>query len=206
MSEYIDYGWNNSNLTRTNKILLPSIIKMLSKCEEPILDLGCGNGAITNFLISEGYDIYGTDASQKGIEIEKKINVERFYVQDINSGVLPAELSNVEFKTILSTEVIEHLYNPVNYMVFCRKILKNAGNLVVSTPYHGYLKNLALAFFNAMDKHYTALWIGGHIKFWSIRSLTELLNEQNFKIIEFKGCGRVPYLWESMLVKACVEF
>jgi hypothetical protein len=39
----------------------------------------------------------------------------------------------------------------------------------VSTPYHGYHKNLGLALSGKMDAHFTALWEGGHIKFFSIR-------------------------------------
>lgn len=53
-----------------------------------------------------------------------------------------------------------------------------------------------------MDKHFTALWDGGHIKFWSKRTLTQLLEEFGFEIIEFKGSGRLPYLWKSMFIKA----
>jgi hypothetical protein len=53
-----------------------------------------------------------------------------------------------------------------------------------------------------MDKHFTALWDGGHIKFWSKRTLYQLLNENGFKVMKFIGCGRFPLLWKSMLIKS----
>lgn len=74
--------------------------------------------------------------------------------------------------------------------------------MIISTPYHGYLKNLALAITGKMDMHFTALWDGGHIKFWSVKSLTQLLDEFGFKVVEFRGSGRLPYIWKSMFIKA----
>ena len=71
----------------------------------------------------------------------------------------------------------------------------------MSTPYHGYLKNLALAITGKMDAHFGPLWDGGHIKFWSRKTLSRLLEEKGFEVTDFAGCGRVPYLWMSMLVK-----
>jgi 2-polyprenyl-3-methyl-5-hydroxy-6-metoxy-1,4-benzoquinol methylase len=48
-------------------------------------------------------------------------------VQDINTGELPATLDNIFFDTIISTEVIEHLYNPRNYIAFCKHVLMKMG-------------------------------------------------------------------------------
>jgi hypothetical protein len=53
-----------------------------------------------------------------------------------------------------------------------------------------------------MDNHYSALWDGGHIKFWSRSTLTTLLQEHGFRVIRFEGAGRVPLLWKSMIVTA----
>ena len=74
--------------------------------------------------------------------------------------------------------------------------------MIISTPYHGYIKNLALAVTGKLDDHFTALWDGGHIKFWSVKTLSRLLEEHGFLVVEFKGSGRTPYLWKSMLLRA----
>lgn len=73
---------------------------------------------------------------------------------------------------------------------------------MVSTPYHGYWKNLALALTGRMDSHFTALWDHGHIKFWSKRTLDELLREAGFVEVEFLRLGRVPPLAKSMMALA----
>jgi|APSaa5957512535_1039671.scaffolds.fasta_scaffold36786_1 2-polyprenyl-3-methyl-5-hydroxy-6-metoxy-1,4-benzoquinol methylase len=204
MSEYKDYGWEEG-ATHAHGYLYNDLKVMIGNNKNiTILDIGCGNGNMANQLISENYDVYGTDGSETGISVAKKKNKDRFFVQDINSKLLPIELQDKKFDKIISTEVIEHLYNPRGYIEFCKKVLmKNGGGeMIVSTPYHGYLKNLALAVTGKFDNHFTVLWDGGHIKFWSVQTLSELLNEFGFEVIEFRGSGRLPYLWKSMFIKA----
>ena len=103
---------------------------------------------------------------------------------------------------MVSTEVVEHLYRPRLLPAFARGLLEPGGYLVVSTPYHGYLKNLALSGSNGWDAHHTPLWDGGHIKFWSRATLTRLLEENGFEVVSFSGAGRLPWLWKSMILVA----
>jgi 2-polyprenyl-3-methyl-5-hydroxy-6-metoxy-1,4-benzoquinol methylase len=187
--------------------ILQPLLKILSKKDNRvILDIGCGNGWLCNHLIKLGYNAYGVDASESGIAIARQSNPDRFFLQDITVNKLPEELSEIKFNTIISTEVIEHLYAPREYLNVCRSILKNSGGgeLILTTPYHGYLKNIALSVTGQMDKHFTVLWDGGHIKFWSKRTLFQVLAEKGFSNIQFVGCGRLPWLWKSMIVHGSV--
>ncbi len=76
------------------------------------------------------------------------------------------------------------------------------GTAILSTPYHGYWKNLALALSGKLDRHFTALWDHGHIKFWSMKTLTLLLEEAGFRDIRFARVGRVPALAKAMIAVA----
>lgn len=206
MSEYKEYGYENENMTLAHKYLADEILKCLDPNKnKTILDVGCGNGALSNYLASKGYNVFGIDASEMGIKIANQVNPGRFFVQDISSETIPDEINNLAFDTIISTEVIEHLYDPRNYIKFCKKILSKSehGQLIISTPYHGYLKNIFLSISGKMDDHFTVLWDGGHIKFWSKRTLIALVNEFGFAVKEFIGVGRVKYIWKSMIL--CCE-
>jgi 2-polyprenyl-3-methyl-5-hydroxy-6-metoxy-1,4-benzoquinol methylase len=203
MAEYKDYGYTNNEPSHTFFYLQSALFSMLDKrTNRCILDLGCGNGHLVSYLIKQGYNAYGTDASENGIAIAKKEYPDRFFVQDLSTGKLPVELQNLPFDTIISTEVIEHLYNPEGFIDFCKNALQPNGELVISTPYHGYWKNLMLSIFNKWDAHLGPTWHGGHIKFWSRKTLSQLLMDKGFSIVTFKGCGRVPYFWKSMVIKA----
>ena len=95
--------------------------------------------------------------------------------------------------------MIEHLLYPKELVKAAKKCLKRGGVLILTTPYHGYWKNLVLALTGKMDNHFHVLWDGGHIKFFSVTTLTELLTTERFSDIRFKFAGRYPYLWKSML-------
>lgn len=203
MSEYKDYGFTNDAYCHVHAYLLKPLINILNKSKNTtILDIGCGNGWLTNILIDNGFDAYGTDASETGIKVAKQKHPDRFFVQDLTKDSLPIELQNIKFDTIISTEVIEHLYSPREYLKFCKRILQKTGGgeLILSTPYHGYLKNVALSVSGKMDAHFTVLIDGMHIKFWSKKTLSTILEEQGFKVTGFKGCGRIPLLWKSMII------
>jgi hypothetical protein len=61
---------------------------------------------------------------------------------------------------------------------------------------------LLLALTNRMDFHWTALWDGGHIKFFSQQTLRQLLTEVGFKSIEFQRIGRIGPVAKSMIALA----
>ncbi|MBX3435495.1 MAG: methyltransferase domain-containing protein [Pirellulales bacterium] len=103
---------------------------------------------------------------------------------------------------MISLEVVEHVYAPRDYAATLFSLVEPGGIAIVSTPYHGYLKNLALAATGAMDRHFTALWDHGHIKFWSIATLTQLLEEAGFARVRFLRVGRFAPLAKSMIAVA----
>jgi len=203
MAIYKDYGFTHNQAAHTFKYLLTPVLSLLGNDKKrTILDLGCGNGYLVSYLVQDGYNAYGTDASEKGIAIAKQEHPDRFFLQDLSTGKLPDELQTITFDTILSTEVIEHLYDPEGFIDFCRDQLTKGGELIITTPYHGYLKNLGLSLFNKWDSHINPLWYGGHIKMWSRATLSKLLENKGFEVVNFKGCGRIPYFWKSMIIKA----
>ncbi|SEG20502.1 class I SAM-dependent methyltransferase [Parabacteroides chinchillae] len=208
MPAILDFGWKDDAPAFYHRYLCDPIEKMLPKDGSPILDIGCGNGYFANKLIDKGYCVYGIDFSEKGIAIANRKHPGHFFANNIETDNLPAKLQNIRFKTIISTEVIEHLYNPESFVVLVRNILKNnlekdddEGIFILSTPYHGYLKNIMLALAGKMDYHYSALWVGGHIKFWSRNTISRQLSQVGFKDIKFKGAGRFPYLWCHMIIQ-----
>ncbi|MBC7919823.1 MAG: methyltransferase domain-containing protein [Ferruginibacter sp.] len=203
MSQYQEYPYHSEKPSHIEAYLTKPLLAILEgKQHLKILDVGCGNGWLASRLLGRGFDVYGIDASESGVALANQRHPGRFFVQDLTSDDLPTELGSHAFRVIVSTEVIEHLYNPREYIRFCRAVLQKAGggDLVISTPYHGYLKNLLLALTGKMDAHFTVRWDGGHIKFWSRQSLSGLLQEEGFTVTGFAGCGRFSYLWKSMII------
>ena len=168
---------------------------------ERVLDAGCGNGNLSARIAAQGFAVSAFDASTSGVEhAQRAFPGVHFRVASAYDD-LRTQFDNV-FDACVCVEVIEHLYDPRAFVSRVCEVLRPGGLFVVTTPYHGYLKNLALAITGGTDNHYSALWDGGHIKFWSRSTLTTLLQEHGFRVIRFEGAGRVPLLWKSMIVTA----
>lgn len=199
---HVEYQYHSSGAGHTAAYLWPTVSQKLSiGSPHRVLDAGCGNGAFARMLVDRGYEVTGIDLSDSGIEIAKsQCPGGRFELASLTDDLLSR--FDEPFDAVVSLEVVEHLYDP---RLFARRmfdVLRPGGQLILSTPYHGYLKNVALAVSGKLDSHFTALWDGGHIKFWSRRTLSRLLTEAGFRVVDFAGAGRLPYLWRSMIVVA----
>ncbi|HEY6377065.1 MAG TPA: class I SAM-dependent methyltransferase [Edaphobacter sp.] len=201
----ISYQYSAANSEPSHQHLYPSVSRFLTAVPQGsiVMDAGCGNGSFISLFQDRNWQLHGSDLSPTGIELARQTypNI-NFFLADGQS--LYAEfLSTIgPVDIVLSTEVIEHVYDPRGFLRNCFGLLKPGGTIILTTPYHGYLKNLLLAATGKLDQHFTVLWDHGHIKFWSRNTLEAVLKETGFTNIEFAGSGRIPYVWKSMVLKA----
>lgn len=180
---------------------MPVILELLGELAPGtrVLDVGCGNGFTCGEFLKLGCQVTGIDLSEQGITQARQAHPGgRFELLPADEHILE-NLREQPFDVVISTEVVEHLIFPRPYARGCRKALKPGGRFICSTPYHGYLKNLMLSVFNKWDQHLCPMWDGGHIKFWSRKTLHWLLSEQGFTNLKFRGVGRIPWLWMTMV-------
>lgn len=187
-------GWDHGEIGR--------LVERLVDRNSPrrLFELGCGNGSLAVRLAAPGREIVAVDASQSGIEQAR-----------LASGSVRFEVATAgddlagrfgQFDVVLSVEVIEHLYSPRTCIDRIRDLLVPGGTLILTTPYHGYLKNLAIAALGKFDAHVNPLWEGGHIKFFSAATLTRLLEAGGLHVESVQRIGRIPPLAKSMVVVA----
>jgi len=204
-----DYGWKKTT-THAHGYLLPDIADMVRKSnidkDARILDAGCGGGFILHELYKAGYrNVWGFDLSRSGINLAKETYAEikdRFEIHDAYSSALPKSFPQGTYDLVLSVEVIEHLYNPKEYLKNIYSWLKRGGFLLITTPYHSFPKNIGIILSGKFDQHFNPRWEGGHIKFFSKNTFVQSLRECDFEQIEFKGSGRIPFFWKSMFILA----
>ena len=205
MSDISGYKFDDALLNASHDYLLPGVLDVLQKTsatvrERSLFDLGCGNGSVTNVIAGLGFRVAGVDPSVEGVAHATG----NYPHLDIRAGSANDDLRERfgTFSYVLSLEVVEHLYSPKIFAANVYNLLDDGGYAIISTPYHGYLKNLALAATNSFDRHFTAMWDHGHIKFWSIDTLTQLLKGAGFQSVQFRRLGRIPPLAKSMMAIA----
>jgi 2-polyprenyl-6-hydroxyphenyl methylase/3-demethylubiquinone-9 3-methyltransferase len=204
MSDYLEFAFETSEEIESHSYLVPAVREATRSvvADARVVDLGCGNGDLLAAVAQPKWQAHGVDLSTTGILDGRRRYPNIEFHQRPFDDALVVDLGPSSFDLAVSTEVVEHLYAPRELCRIAFNLLKPGGLFVVSTPYHGYFKNCALALTGKLDKHFTALKDCGHIKFWSQTTLSALLREAGFDHIHFIGAGRIPYLWKSMVLSA----
>lgn len=207
MVELKNYGWTDADAPGSADFLDHVVLDELHRAtggSGTVLELGAGNGAFARKLASIGYEVTAIEPSDDGFAQANKVPSQAHFVQASIYDDL-SRLLDRKFDALVSTEVIEHLMTPKELFAQAGSLLKPGGTLIISTPYHGYLKNLAIALLGGWDRHFTVDWEGGHIKFFSKRTLAAMAEPYGFKRPRFRGTGRVAYLWKSMIMTCRLE-
>lgn len=197
------YRWTSSGHNQAHQYLLEPLVELLAKRGHGagrVVDIGCGNGALVGYLSERGYEACGFDSSPEGIELATQSRPGLRFIQASVDDLDLTQRLGSGFDVAVALEVIEHLPYPRRLFARAGELLRPGGSLLVSTPYHGYLKNLVLSVTGRWDRHFTVDWDGGHIKFFSRETLRRMAAEGGFAFEEFRGVGRLPFLWRSMLV------
>jgi 2-polyprenyl-6-hydroxyphenyl methylase/3-demethylubiquinone-9 3-methyltransferase len=192
------YAYHDTAPTHANAYLWPALQQLIRSHEWPVqraFDLGCGNGATCKMLESLGFETIGVDTSESGIALARSNGVKAH----LGSAYEDLAATYGTFPLVVSLEVIEHCMEPRAFAKTFLSLIAPGGIGFLSTPYHGYLKNVALAVSGQMDRHFTALWDGGHVKFFSITTLRTLLQEVGASDLRFLRVGRIPILAKSMI-------
>lgn len=155
--------------------------------EITILDLGCGNGAIIGEMmkINPDAEYIGIDTSYSKIE-EARMNLPSATFHAIGDGeYYPLLQNSVDF--IFCSEVIEHILDVGHAFSEMSRVLKPKGKVLITTPYHGVIKNILIALFN-FEEHYNIN--GPHIRFFTQEALFSCMWEVGIEPEEYGYYGR----------------
>src|SRR5262245_2204610 len=194
-----EFVWDQDGHTGSHRYLLPPIRERLAAAGvRSLLDLGCGNGALTARLAADGYEIAGCDASGSGLERARAaVPGATFFRQDFGTDLPAAHVGR--YDAVVSAEVVEHLLLPRKLVQSAFAALKPGGFFVATTLYYGYLKNLLIAVTNKFDEHWHPLRDFGHVKFFSKRTFLGLFAEAGFENLRYATAGRLPAIACSMV-------
>jgi 2-polyprenyl-3-methyl-5-hydroxy-6-metoxy-1,4-benzoquinol methylase len=134
------YHWGNisHNPFKANSFVKQRYMKCMqllkNNCKSgKVLDVGCGDGAMTYMLFKDGYEASGVDISEKGIELAVEMHTKNntnciFHCEDIKN--LPSQV----YDGLICSDVIEHVENPQSLIEESLRVVKKGGCIVFSTP------------------------------------------------------------------------
>lgn len=178
----------------------PAIKKFIPKENELVLlDYGCGNGEILKKItkINPKSALLGMDISKNALKRAKK-KVPNAKLHLIHDGErLPLKTTSVDFITAL--DVVEHIYDTPKVFSEFARILQPGGKILITTPYHGLVKNLLICLVG-FEKIFDPT--GPHIRFFTMKSLTRCLKDVKLKTLSKGYYGRFFPVSRGMYVVA----
>lgn len=178
-----------------------SLIKelIINRKNLTVLDYGCGVGRFIQEIIkiNPQSKIYGMDISSMAIKIaKKKFPVASFFVQD-DDEKFPIRNGSVDL--VLAMDVLEHIFGVQKILHEFNRVLKPGGQIFITTPYFGLIKNLIIVFFGFETVFDPS---AGHIRFFSKKSLLSLLTKNGFEVTKLGYYGRFYPIPRAMYIKA----
>jgi 2-polyprenyl-6-hydroxyphenyl methylase/3-demethylubiquinone-9 3-methyltransferase len=195
------YGYRDALPSHSQLYLSTPIEQIIARETWPLhakaVDYGCGNGWFANWLAGRGFKAMGVDISPSGIEVARQNFPDVAFSNEVTAESL-ACLGPFQLASCI--EVIAHCYRPAEELAVLHASLEPGGRLILSTPFHGYWKYLALAATGRMENYLDTAWDGAYMHHFSPQSMTQLLEKAGFRDIEIKRAGRIPPLAKAMIV------
>ncbi len=163
------YGGGNPGYSKNFVEFMTKWVVDSARPQPRALDVGCGDGYFTSNLIRLGCRASGMDLSPVAVDLASKRNpTGDFRTHDLTTA-FPFESDT--FDVVWCSEVLEHLFSPLDVLREICRVLKPGGILLATTPAHGRLKNLAIALF-CFERHFDPEY--PHIRFFTLDSLGKL--------------------------------
>jgi len=146
-----------------------------------LLDVGCGRGDLVRTFGSLGLIASGLDRERSQAHVDIHIRY-----GDIESEPFPFD--DEIFDVVFSKSLIEHLFDPTNFMKECFRILKPGGRIILMTP---DWNSQAKIFFD----DYT------HRQPYNVTAVRDILKIFGFQKVNSETFYQLPILWKYPALK-----
>jgi 2-polyprenyl-3-methyl-5-hydroxy-6-metoxy-1,4-benzoquinol methylase len=144
-----------------------------------LLDVGCGDGAFLQRMQQSGWDVQGLDFDAKAVQ-----NAKTQYGLDVFcGGIKQIPFKEASFDAITLSHVIEHVPNPLEMFADCKRLLRNKGLLVITTP------NTASLGHSVFGKYWRGLEPPRHLHLFSPANLKECARRTGLAIVKSASTG-----------------
>lgn len=190
------YQGNVTYISRLDPRLAAIVEIVVGLGPASLLDVGCGRGFLLEQLAARGVNgLVGVDVFS-----DVRSDAWEYRYGDVTQ-LLPA--ADGSFEVVVAGEIIEHVPNPDLLLREIRRVLKPGGTLVISTPNLVSWANRILVPLGvqplgtetssevALGRRHRVLGQGnqvqGHLKVFTHRALTEILERYGFEVRERRG-------------------
>ncbi len=153
-----------------------------------VLDVGCACGDFGKLLSSKNCNVYGMEYDTGSITIASSLGVYKsiYQINLNNFNEQEYERYFTYFDSIAVLDILEHLLDPEQVLVFLMKLLNVNGNLIISLPNVAFC-DIKLGLLNDEFTYTdTGILDKTHIKFYTYKSIAEMMTRLGLEIEECK--------------------
>ncbi len=148
---------------------------------ERVLDLGCGAGRFVAALREAGADPVGVEIAEAALERARRVAPGADFRLLEPDGSVPLEHGSVDL--VWCSEVLEHVADTGHLLLEARRVLRPGGRLLVTVPFHGRVKDVAIALAR-FEAHFDPQ--GQHLRFFTRASLARTLADAGSRTVRSK--------------------
>ena len=170
---------------------LHQLINRHTPFQSIILDVGCGDGRYYGETLQQLAHLHvGVDISETALQRAHQINIQGV-ILDVDVALpFPSNM----FDTAVCIDVMEHLFNPEFLACELHRVLKPDCSLIASVPniahYPHRLRAVGGKFVaGGLASTAHAPWRDPHIRFFTVRSLKDMMSAAGFRSIEVYGAN-----------------
>ena len=161
------------------------LVASLVGSHKRVLDVGCANGQLAEFLQGQDNDVSGVELDADLAEVAKS-RLQRVVVGDVEQFDLVAEFGPASVDVVVFADVLEHLKNPLAALRQARELLAEDGFVVASIPNiaHGAIRLALLQ--GRFEYRELGLLDDTHLRFFTRSSLDSLFRSAGFIVEEWR--------------------
>ncbi len=170
------------NSTIDAKRMIDTINKIMdSHGKKSLLDIGCGYGFFTQAALKTGFTVTALELSDHG----KKITKELTGIEPVSSSFETFSCAS-SFDVIMMSQILEHALDIHLWIEKAYQYLTAGGVLAIALP------NFSSAFRKIMQEREPFICPPEHLNFFSLKNLTQLLQQYGFVVEKMNWQSRLP--------------
>ena len=146
-----------------------------------MLEVGCSSGYLSRELRNLGYSVTGVEKDATAAARAEE-GCERVVIGDIESEELWSQLDE-DYDVIIAADVVEHLFNPAQFLRQAKQHIRNNGKIIVSFPNIAHLSVRRKLLFGRFTYRELGIFDRSHLRFFTMREGIALLRARGVEVL-----------------------